>query len=46
MCDRLMIMKNGSVEATGFPEELYNNPPTTYIRDLIEAIPGRRAASE
>ena len=46
MCDRLMIMKNGSVEATGFPEELYNNPPTTYIRDQIEAIPGRRAASE
>jgi len=46
MCDRLMIMKNGSVEATGSPEELYNNPPTTYIRDLIEAIPGRRAASE
>lgn len=42
MCDRLMVMKRGRTEATGFPDELYDNPPTDYIRNLIEAIPGRR----
>ena len=43
MCDRLMVMKNGKTEATGFPDELYSNPPTDYIKNLIDAIPGRRS---
>jgi peptide/nickel transport system ATP-binding protein len=42
MCDRLMVMKSGRTEATGFPDELYGNPPTDYIRNLIESVPGRR----
>ncbi len=42
MCDRLMIMNSGRNEATGFPDELYGNPPTDYIRNLIESVPGRR----
>lgn len=43
MCDRLMVMKAGKTEATGFPDELYINPPTDYIRNLIDSIPGRRS---
>lgn len=43
MCDRLMVMKSGKTDATGFPDELYSHPPTEYIKKLIEAIPGRRS---
>ena len=28
--DRIIIMKDGKIEATGTPEELYNNPPTLF----------------
>jgi peptide/nickel transport system ATP-binding protein len=41
MCDRLMIMNKGRVEALGYPDELFANPATDYVRQLIEAIPGR-----
>lgn len=40
MCDRLLIMNQGKVEALGYPEEIYKNPEREYVRKLIEAIPG------
>jgi peptide/nickel transport system ATP-binding protein len=41
MCDRLLVMNRGQVEAIGFPEKIYDNPERDYVRRLIEAIPGR-----
>lgn len=40
MCDRLLVMNCGKAEATGFPENLFENPPTEYVRKLIGAVPG------
>ena len=39
MCDRLMVMNNGKVEALGIVEEVFDAPPTPYVRRLIESIP-------
>ena len=41
LCDRLMVMHKGSVEAVGFAEDIYQNPPTEYVQRLIDAVPGR-----
>ncbi|TNE48629.1 MAG: ABC transporter ATP-binding protein [Bacteroidetes bacterium] len=41
MCDRVMIMRNGSLEALGYPETELGNPSSPYVRQLIEAIPGQ-----
>jgi len=41
MCDRLMVMNRGKIEAIGFPEDLYEKPPSDYVRQLIEAVPGQ-----
>ncbi len=40
MCDRVMVMNRGKVEAIGHPEELFEHPQTPYIRSLIDSIPG------
>lgn len=40
MCDRLLVMNRGKAEAIGFPEDLFKNPPTEYVRKLIGAVPG------
>lgn len=39
MCDRLMVMRQGKADALGNCEELFNKPPTEYVRQLIQAIP-------
>ena len=41
MCDRLLIMNKGKIEAIGWPEELLDHPTNDYVRGLIEAIPGK-----
>ena len=41
MCDRVMVMNRGKVEAVGHPEELFEHPQTPYIRSLIDSIPGK-----
>ena len=40
MCDRLLIMNKGKAEALGYPEEIYRNPATEYVRKLIDSVPG------
>jgi peptide/nickel transport system ATP-binding protein len=40
MCDRLMIMNLGKMEALGYPEDIYNRPEKPYVQKLIAAIPG------
>ena len=40
MCDRLMVMNQGKIETLGFAEDIFKNPPTEYVKGLIEAIPG------
>ena len=40
MCDRLLIMNNGQMEALGYPEEIYTRPERPYVQKLIAAIPG------
>lgn len=40
MCDRLLVMNTGKIEALGFPEQIFENPENEYVRRLIEAVPG------
>ena len=40
MCDRLLVMQHGQTDALGFPDKMYQAPPTPYVQKLIEAIPG------
>jgi peptide/nickel transport system ATP-binding protein len=41
MCDRMMIMQKGKVEALGFPEDIFESPENDYVKNLIRAIPGQ-----
>ena len=41
MCDRLLIMNQGKIEALGYPEDIFNNPEREYVRRLVEALPGK-----
>jgi peptide/nickel transport system ATP-binding protein len=41
MCDRLLVMNQGKVEALGFPEEIFEKPKGKYVRQLIEAVLGK-----
>lgn len=40
MCDRVMVMNRGKVEAIGHPETLFEHPQSPYIQSLIDSIPG------
>lgn len=40
ICDRIMVMRNGKIEALGFPEKLLHHPDQPYIRELIAAVVG------
>ena len=35
VADRIFLMRSGSVEATGFPEELYRSPPTAWSASFL-----------
>ena len=39
MCDRVLVMNQGEIEAIGHPEELFDRPDNLYVRSLVEAIP-------
>lgn len=41
MCDRLMVMNRGRMEQIGYPEDVFARPETEYVRNLIDAIPGK-----
>jgi peptide/nickel transport system ATP-binding protein len=38
LCDRLLIMKSGRLEAGGLPDELFAAPPTPYVQELLDAV--------
>jgi peptide/nickel transport system ATP-binding protein len=39
MCDRLMIMNQGRVEALGYADDIFSNPSTEYVERLISSVP-------
>ena len=41
MSDRVIVMKDGHIEESGDPEQIYNHPESEYTRSLIGAVPGR-----
>jgi peptide/nickel transport system ATP-binding protein len=41
MCDRVMVMQKGKIEAIGFPEDIFEASDSDYVRNLIQAIPGQ-----
>ncbi|MFN0014358.1 MAG: ABC transporter ATP-binding protein [Saprospiraceae bacterium] len=41
MCDRVLVMHQGRIEALGHPEVLFENPENEYVRALLEAVPGK-----
>ena len=40
-CDRIVVLNQGCIEETGFPEDLFDKAKSDYTRKLIEAIPGK-----
>lgn len=40
-CDRIVVLNQGRIEETGFPEDLFDKAKSDYTRKLIEAIPGK-----
>ncbi|MGA7804941.1 dipeptide ABC transporter ATP-binding protein [Bradyrhizobium sp.] len=39
MCDRVMVMKSGSIVEQGKVEDLFRNPQHPYTKSLLDAIP-------
>jgi peptide/nickel transport system ATP-binding protein len=39
LCDRIMVMKDGAILESGWPEDIYEHPTHEYTRQLIAAIP-------
>ncbi len=39
MSDRIMVMNQGEIEEIGFANEIFDNPKSSYTKELIEAIP-------
>nr|WP_294904814.1 ABC transporter ATP-binding protein [uncultured Lacibacter sp.] len=42
ICDRIIVMNKGRIEETGAADAIYFRPQSTYTRQLLEAIPGRK----
>ncbi|NCU02389.1 MAG: ABC transporter ATP-binding protein, partial [Chitinophagaceae bacterium] len=42
ICDRIIVMNKGCIEETGAADDIYFRPQSTYTRQLLEAIPGRK----
>ena len=40
-CNRIVVLNQGCIEETGFPEDLFEKAKSDYTRKLIEAIPGK-----
>ena len=43
-CDRILVMQKGKIVEEGKADELYFHPTNEYTRDLINSIPGKKAA--
>jgi peptide/nickel transport system ATP-binding protein len=39
MCDRTIVLRNGSIVEAGESRSLFDNPQTEYTRELVEAVP-------
>jgi ABC-type dipeptide/oligopeptide/nickel transport system ATPase component len=39
MCDRTIVLRNGSIVEAGESRALFDNPQTEYTRALVEAVP-------
>jgi sn-glycerol 3-phosphate transport system ATP-binding protein len=39
MADKVVLMKDGHIQQTGAPEELYNRPATTFVAEFVGAPP-------
>ena len=39
MCNRIIVLKNGSMCETKYTEELFNNPEHNYTKELIRLMP-------
>ncbi len=44
LCDRVLVLKNGSVVERGTKEEIFNHPQKEYTKQLIAAAQGRQLA--
>lgn len=42
ICDRIIVMNKSRIEETGSADDIYFRPQSTYTRQLLEAIPGRK----
>jgi ABC-type glutathione transport system ATPase component len=40
MSDRVLVLRDGCVDAYGAPEQVLDRAPTEYVRMLLEAAPG------
>ena len=45
MCDRTIVLRNGSIVEAGESRTLFDNPQTDYTRELVEAVPHIGAAA-
>lgn len=41
VCDRIVVMRYGSVVESGETHELFGNPQAAYTKELLAAVPGR-----
>ena len=41
LCDRILVMQDGSIVEEGITEDIFNDPRGEYTRKLINAVPGR-----
>lgn len=39
MCDRVLVLQQGRIEALGHPETLFAQPPNPYVQALVNAVP-------
>jgi peptide/nickel transport system ATP-binding protein len=39
MCDRTIVLRNGSIVEAGESRALFENPRDQYTRELVEAVP-------
>ena len=45
MSDRIVVMREGVIEETGEPQQIFNKPEKEYTRLLISSIPGYQYSS-
>ncbi|MFZ4634879.1 MAG: ABC transporter ATP-binding protein [Saprospiraceae bacterium] len=38
LCDRVLVMQSGAINAEGTPQSLFQAPPTAYVQSLMDAV--------